>query len=523
MTTLRDARSTRADRALIAVCALVIGLSCALILTFDHGRDQGIYALVARTILEGGLPYRDAWDFKPPGIYFVYALARAAFGAGAHAIRIVEVAGLLATLAAMVLLARRFWGDWRVGLGAAAMSALVHAQLDFWHTAQPETFGGMLTIAALAVGAMRQPRGWRLLIAGALFGIAALMKPPLGGGGLVLALWAAHRAEHRKWLPVAWVGLGGVLSVAACALWFALGSGLDALYQALFVFTPHYTAIGWSGTGTIFTMLYHAASEWLTLYSSLLCAGLLLALAGYPAMARREAIGLLLGIIALQLVGVALQGKFFAYHYGAIWPLTALVAALGWARAWRWAAGRRLALAGVGLAMIAAAALRTATRDVDDGFWLRAWTRLWDRSPAARDRLASIADVDAAANRRVAHELSRRVAPGQPIYVWGFEPGLYDLADRPAASRYIYNVPQRVAWNAEAARAELMAELGAHPPGAVVIADADPLPLVTGNAATSREVLEQDFAALRGWLTAGYGPLMHVGDFEIWLRRPDPP
>ena len=38
------------------------------------GPDQGIYAYVGQTIIEGGLPYRDAWDQKPPGLHAFYAV-----------------------------------------------------------------------------------------------------------------------------------------------------------------------------------------------------------------------------------------------------------------------------------------------------------------------------------------------------------------------------------------------------------------------------------------------------------------
>jgi hypothetical protein len=41
------------------------------------GADQGLYAYVGERILAGGLPYRDAWDQKPPAIHFTYALMRA--------------------------------------------------------------------------------------------------------------------------------------------------------------------------------------------------------------------------------------------------------------------------------------------------------------------------------------------------------------------------------------------------------------------------------------------------------------
>jgi hypothetical protein len=69
---------------------VIIG-SCLLILTFAFGRDQGIYALVGEGILQGKVPYKDLWDFKPPGVFFVYALAQGVFGKNMMAPRLVEV------------------------------------------------------------------------------------------------------------------------------------------------------------------------------------------------------------------------------------------------------------------------------------------------------------------------------------------------------------------------------------------------------------------------------------------------
>ena len=37
------------------------------------GADQALYAYVGERIRAGGLPYRDAWDQKPPAIHFLYA------------------------------------------------------------------------------------------------------------------------------------------------------------------------------------------------------------------------------------------------------------------------------------------------------------------------------------------------------------------------------------------------------------------------------------------------------------------
>jgi len=42
--------------------------------------DEALYSEIANVILDGGVPYRDAWEQKPPGIYFLYALIFLVFG-----------------------------------------------------------------------------------------------------------------------------------------------------------------------------------------------------------------------------------------------------------------------------------------------------------------------------------------------------------------------------------------------------------------------------------------------------------
>src|SRR3954470_12528282 len=94
-------RPRLADRLLLAACLLAIALLLLQILTYGYGRDQGIYAMVGRALLAGKMPYRDAWDFKPPGIFVIYAFTRAVFGSGQWGIRVLECAGLVAMVAAM--------------------------------------------------------------------------------------------------------------------------------------------------------------------------------------------------------------------------------------------------------------------------------------------------------------------------------------------------------------------------------------------------------------------------------------
>lgn len=577
------AYGARADRVLVAVCITAIAFFLLQILTFGYGRDQGIYAVVARTILQGGMPYRDVWDFKPPGIFLIFAAARALFGEAQYGIRVLEVLGLLAMIAGMTRLARDLWGDRLIGLTAGAVAAMAHAQLDFWHTAQPESFGGMLTIFALLLAlsgerrrAAGEKRGAALawIASGLLFGAAGLLKPPLAGGGAVAAaviglhIYRARRAKDAKdaenakdakdatdatdaedakdakdaespapapgaqpkkpWLaaivPPLFIAAGGALPIALCLAWFAAKGALSHLYHVLFVFTPHYTALGWVGSNPI-GMTYHGIAEWLTEYGSLMTVGLLILLAIRPARRETYGVALLLSVIGIHIVGVVMQGKFFPYHYGATWPVTAMLAGLGLYRVFE-RFGRRspmyTALFFAGVVIVSFG--RSSAKDVPGSFLRRCYQRAvaFTRSPRdqeAIDRLACVADVDAVTNRAAANFIRDRVPAGRLVFVWGFEPVIYDLADRPFSSPYIYNVPQRVTWDKASAREALMRDLAARPPAAIVVEKHDVFPMVTGDAIDSADTLK-DFPALRDLLRDRYKLASTIDDLEIHLERP---
>lgn len=535
------ARSKVLDRVLIGACVIAIAFLAGQIAMFGYGRDQGIYAMVADAVLRGQMPYRDAWDFKPPGIFLVYAAARALFGPAQVGIRVLEVLGLFGMCAAIVKLAERFFQSRATGFLAAALAVLAHAQLDFWHTAQPESFGGMLTIFALLLAAFPQeepaPSTRRVFFAGVLFGFAGLLKPPLAGGGAVLALYLAHREwqssaeKPRKerlrsaGIPFLWVALGGATPIALTALWFLAKGALRDLHAVLFVFTPYYTKLGWEGS-SVGGMFYWGFIEWLTTYCSALSIGVLLAL-GFNAEGRhRPFLALVLGIIAIHLVGVTMQGKFFPYHYGATWPLTALVAAYGYDRLrGRLEARGSLGRVAFGIAVIASCLGRSATKDTPDSFMSRCRKRIvllagGFRDQTTMDGLMSIADVNAASNRRAAEIMRERVAPGRPVFVWGFEPVIYDLAERPFASRFLYNVPQRVAWSKADMRKTLLEDLARNPPAAVVVEHNDVFPMVTGDAIDSAGTLF-DFWDFYVFLQK-YDLVEKAGDLDVYIEKPRP-
>jgi dolichyl-phosphate-mannose-protein mannosyltransferase len=522
------------------VAWLLIALCAIQILTFSFGRDQSIYALVGEGLLHGKMPYRDLWDFKPPGIFFVYALARGLFGRGMVAIRVLEVAGMVASVFGFMRLAETFCGRRRAGLIGGAVAALIQAELEFWHTAQPEVFGGYLTLAALLLATSAphpRRRVWAWLGTGLLFGLAFLFKPPLGGGAFVCGAYLAKREQQRTdstpraLLTMGIVGASAVLPILLCAAWFWLRGAWPALRWTLAEFTPGYTALGWQNRQAA-SMLYYALEEAFFKFSALAAAGVIAMAAITPLHGReREGTFLVLGIIAIQLAGVAMQGKFFPYHYTASLQLIAFLAGLGLYKLWR----RCVAGAGGGFGgalafmsfVVVVTTMRTASRDLPQDYSERAMMRLryaFRRAPYktrdAIDRdLSYVADFNLAADRDVALEVRSRTRSTDPIFVWGFEPAIYWFSERPPSSRFIYDVPQRSEWQKDYARRELLADLHRNVPALIIVQHNDVFPSVTGHVLDSHDELP-GFPELYGFIESGYQFVKRIEDFDIYERQP---
>src|SRR2546428_596771 len=180
---MREMSSGRREALVCGALALL-----ALIVLVPHataGRvpseDTGVFTYVARLIGEGGLPYRDAWDHKPPGVYLIDAVALAVAGLwGLWAAEVVALA--LAAILSYRALAN-------TGLGGAAALAGTFAWLvalprlfleDGVQTNFSELFALPLQLAALDLFAREEARPrptWRTAAIATLGGSARLLKP----------------------------------------------------------------------------------------------------------------------------------------------------------------------------------------------------------------------------------------------------------------------------------------------------------------------------------------------------------
>ena len=313
--------------------------------------------------------------------------------------------------------------------------------------------------------------------------------------------------------------------VAVAIAWLAAAGAWPATLETFLVFLPSYHAVRFEWSALPIDVL-RTLRDAIFGFTAFVPGGLLL-LAVLPPLAPRERSAALhaVGIVLVQLAGVIVQARFYPYHFAASLILLALPAGWGLWKGWRYA--RRTPLAAVA-AVVVVGLLAWKTPAVPAygglGFWerarLRAALRVGSADPLAENLLHSAGDVHYGANRGAAQWIATRTPPDSTLYVWGFEPMLYAMADRRPASRWIYNVPQRLDWkHRDRVRRELLADLRRERPAAIVLVERDVREGVTGSYRDSRSELE-GFPELQQWIAEAYATAWRGEDLTILQRRP---
>jgi hypothetical protein len=474
-----------------ALAALVV---CAPALRFPLGLDQAVFAYLGRVIAAGGVPYRDAWDVKPPGIHLVYALAAALFtdpGWYVGALRALDCAVAAATALVLGLLARRWLEPGPARTLAVVAAAIWYASLylaqGYMAMAQPEALANLP--AALAV--YRCQRRSSDLGVGLLLGAVTLLKPTsLAAVAPVVVLLLAQRPA--AWTAARPVLVGWALPLLAVGAWLAAIGGLAAYLEIVRSFGPGYLQMG-GGAGP-------AVLRWGARFAIPVAAALLAA----TGPGRRP---LLAWLVAALLVVLA-QGKGYLYHFDVVVPAVAVGAALGTARLAAGARWRPLLLLGCPVlwagwanraTYVAFAAL------VSGALPLARWSaRFHEVSPPVQQRLGQT--------------VAALTTPGQPILVWGLDPAVYILSGRSSSTRFFYHVPLVVPFAPARWREEFLHDLRIAAPALIVTFTDDRIGAATGWQADAAELLRR-WSDLRSFVEANYRFQTQLGNAVVYTRR----
>ena len=507
-----------------------LALACVLLivrlpsLVQPMGADQGLYAYVGDRIAAGDLPYRDAWDQKPPAIHYTYAMLRSIWPRDA----VVPAADLaLAALAAVMLsglgmvLAGRNIGH------AAALLYLTLSDPSFQRLsgvavrAQCESFIAVAVTGAflLLARARDKPRPFRFFGAGLLFGGAIAFKYNAAAylGAAVITLWAWRGLTVRGLLQLA-AGVS-VLPMIYVVV-FALPGALPDLYDATITYNLRYSGETYSGPLHFATYLMtfpvqHARVDALWLLGGAGCAVLLAA-----AVKDREHIVPVAWVAAACLVIAVNGSRGLPQYFVQAQPALALAAA--WGGSLLVARNRWLNLVAAALAVVAVARVnefpKLAQNIAHDAAY--ALGQMSREEHLSRYGEPERRKYSAIAMAQLADVIRDSTSPDDRILIFGFAGGAYVNAGRASASRFFWSRPVIVDFNVPKPGygvRGLREDLERTRPAMVALQVRDWAPDVQDSA---------DFfmatPALADWLHAGYERVDGPAGFALWRRRSAP-
>src|SRR5438876_1648748 len=380
--------------------------------------SEAMYSVVANEIVDGGRPYADAVERKPPLLFWTYAAVFKIAGKfNWKALHIVALVWTLCAMAGLYLLGRELF-DRKTGLIAAFFYGVFQPWL-LWKSLSfdAEMLMNLPIIWAWAIAFRRSSSRLRpeLFAAGALLGAAFLLKQPAAIAAVPLGIYLllpSYRASRS--LPrinsiiqaaMLTAGFFAVLGLATIVLWKQRILH-DAFYWTIADHdVPH---VFWQ-KGIVITLVFLGACLPLVIGAIMACRDKSEIWAGRTA--ERTA---LFGLLAASAIGAAAGARFYPHYYVQLIPPLALLAAPYYARLWsrtiqppHWILRPKVTYAWLALTVVA--------------FSITHWTGL--------------------APRRVPSEAGRYLfthsSPDDRIFVWGQTPEIYLDAFRRPASRYI--------------------------------------------------------------------------------------
>lgn len=238
---------------LVAVCALLVR---CLAIAEPLGIDQSLWASAVRGMSRGQLLYRDVWEQRPPGIYWIYLAGFNLLGWNTATVAWLDV--IAAALTTVLLFAiGRTLGDLLTGAAAAAMfAALTMPAWLFGHggfleRSVNETFI-MVCVSAAALCATRLRDRASLPAAAALglfAGAAIVLKPNAGLclPALLAWVWFYGRRPVRDAVPLVAAACAATAILPLVALiWLWRLDLLHDARVAVVDFNRFYVALGFS-------------------------------------------------------------------------------------------------------------------------------------------------------------------------------------------------------------------------------------------------------------------------------------
>lgn len=522
----------------VAIGLLVLGVVC---IGATHGPligyktyanvDEAYAVALASRLLDGFKLYQGAISQRGPLMYYAFELIAWLHGwDNIVALRLWALGLVLAHFVLIYATAKTMLP--RTGALVATFVAAYGFVFGFppfdgialhGETLQMPALLGSVLLGALAIkaGPGTMPRRWRLLAAGALFGVALMVKQSVVLHLFPLVLWLfvdARRRNASKTLPgdLAFLTLGAAAAPVACLAHAYRQGTLGDLYYYCVYYNQKYHLRPTRKVFPVLTNLFFRVGEqtgWFFVMAVLVAAlGPRLLRKLRAALGSKSIAPLLRGFggqsylhlhTAIGVIAAAGMFRFFPHYFLQPFPFlvlsfAAVATRLLTARRTRWLVPLFAAL---GAMLLFFATLGTVFGERVDG-------------RVAHDKTSII----------VGKYIQATTKPEDRVFVWGFSPMIYGYSHRRPAGRYVFStyVTGFVPWfwdslEKEASRAvpgsmdALLADLDREAPPVVVDA---------GSVMLARPM--RTYEPTNAWLHKNYCFEVRIGGFDIYRRKEAP-
>src|SRR5437667_1103596 len=504
MVGVRTNTSRQFRLAALGIILLTVAIRLPSLLHPQPIDSEAMYSVVANEMVDGGRPYIDAVERKPPLLFWTYAAVFQVAGKFKwKALHIVALMWTLCAMAGLYVIGSELF-DRNTGL----IAALFYGVFQSWWTWKTLAFDGemlmnLAIIWAWAIALRRSSSRLRpeLFPAGALLGAAFLLKQPAAIAAIPLGIYLllpSYRTSRSL------TRMNSIIQAAILTAGFLAALGLvtivlckqgildDAVYWTIADHdVPH---VFWQ-KGIVNTLTFLAACLPLVIGAIMASRDKSEIWAGRAA--ERTA---LFGLLAASAIGAAAGARFYRHYYVQLIPPLALLGAPYYTKLW--------------------------SRTIQPPHWLLrpAVTYAWLSCTVIA---FSIVHWTGLAPLRVPSEtgryLSTHSSPDDRIFVWGQTSKIYLDAHRRPASRYIATFPltgyvfggpipgfdtrSRImpgAWTT------LKQDFARHPPTYIVDVQADP---------KTAQYPVKNFPILAKLLAEWYQPVAYTAEGVIYRMR----
>jgi hypothetical protein len=506
---------------------IVTMLLCAVIylpsLAWTLGLDQNIFAVIASLLLKGKRLYVDAWDVKPPNVFYTYAAFEWLFGQTEFAIRLSDYLFTMLAAAALFigvddrLRSAKSDRSQCIAPIATILLTLTLLSLGSADTAQTESYSLFFIIGA-AVLSFRRRTMW-LLLAGVMLAVATFYKTTNALFLLPIAIEIILLERRRAIKPLALIILGLIAWSAIQTVVLAMQGSLESyLWITSSVAAHHADEISDFSFVHFWRILWVYADIWLiAAIAGVICAILCKDRSLFRAL-RLPLLFVLAGLLI-----VILQNKGWGYHYVVIIPGLVAFCSIALLSVLRWfkRIPDRLIVAVACVALL--------------GFWGKS---LWRAMPQHNAKLSYLAITDRPVylswfgrahtlyhppqTMALTNYVKQHTLPSDPIFILGDEPGVYWRADREPATKFVYALLMNSGVIASDEIRAMNDTLARIKPRIIAVERFDTTGF-RGKPETSESTLNTDprFEPLRSLLLSQYSVANTVGDNFIIYRRRD--